>query len=70
MASFYKRFVPGFATLSRPLLNLLKKNVPYAFTEECREFVEALKRYLCESPVLRYPDFSGKYRFHVYTNAS
>ena len=26
--------------------------------------------YLCESPVLRYPDFSGKYPFHVYTDAS
>ena len=49
---------PGFAALARPLLNLLKKNVPYVFTEECRESFEALKRFLCESPMLRlYPDF-------------
>ena len=73
LANFYKRFVRGFATLARPLLNLLKKNAPFTFTDECRESFEALKRCLCESPVLRYPDFSGKYPFypfHVYTDAS
>ena len=70
LANFYKRFVKGFAELARPLLTLLGKNVPFLFTRECRDSFEALKRCLCESPVLRYPDFSGKYPFHVYTDAS
>ena len=70
MANFYKRFVPGFSGLARPLLSLLQKNAPFIFSQECRDSFEALKRCLSESPVLRYPDFSGKYPFHVYTDAS
>ena len=70
LATFYKRFIRGYAGLVRPLLDLLKKNAPFVFTQECRNSFETLKRCLCESPVLRYPDFSGKYPFHVYTDAS
>lgn len=70
LANFYKRFVPNFAKLALPLINLLKKNVPFAFTKECKEAFEGLKRMLTESPVLRFPDFSGNYPFEVFTDAS
>ena len=70
LVNFYKRYIRRFAELARPLLDLLRKNAPFIFSQDCRNSFEGLKRCLCDSPVLRYPDFSGKYAFHVYTDAS
>ena len=34
-AGFYKRFIKDFSQISRPLMNLLAKDVPFEFTDEC-----------------------------------
>ena len=32
---FYRRFIKDFSQISRPLTNLLTKDVPFEFTVEC-----------------------------------
>lgn len=69
-ASYYCRFVEGFAKLAAPLPRLVAElgstrsrwrstqNVIKNWTEECRESSEALKTKLITAPVLAYADFS------------
>ena len=63
--SYYRRFVPKFSSIAAPLHDLTKKDVPFAWTSECQEALEKLKRALSSSPILAYPDFSQDFRLHV-----
>jgi len=66
--SYYRRFVPGFAQLARPLHALVGKGVkgkmmePFNWTPECQTALDRLKRCLMCSPVLAYPDFSKPFQ--------
>ena len=68
LASYYKRFVPNFARIARPLHNLTKKDVKFFWTNKCQEAFEQLRGKLIEAPVLAYPDF--KLPFKLETDAS
>lgn len=68
MASFYRRYVPNFAELARPLTALTKKNAKFCFGTEAREAFIALKSKLIEAPVLAYPNIEKPYK--LYTDAS
>ena len=35
-AGFYRRFIKDFSKISKPLSNLLIKDVPFFFSEECK----------------------------------
>ena len=39
LASYYRQFIPGFATVAGPLHALIKKNVTFQWSAECEEFV-------------------------------
>ena len=60
LASYYRKFVPNFATIAAPLTELLKKGQPekVAWSEECERAFRELKRALTTEPVLKIPDFS------------
>uniref|UniRef100_A0A3B5PZG8 Gypsy retrotransposon integrase-like protein 1 n=1 Tax=Xiphophorus maculatus TaxID=8083 RepID=A0A3B5PZG8_XIPMA len=69
-ASYYRRFVEGFAKMAAPLhrraAELTSKgpkrkatqSIVGAWTEECQQSFEALKAKLTSTPVLAYADFS------------
>ena len=40
LAGYYRRFIPDFARIARPLNTLLKKNVPFAWTDAAQEAFE------------------------------
>ena len=42
-ASFYRRFIKDFSKVSRPLCNLLAKDVPFIFDDSCLVALEKLK---------------------------
>ncbi len=65
LASYYRRFVPGFAKIAHPLHQLLKKNIEWSWTEQCTKAFESLKKYLISPPVLAYPDFTKKFVLHT-----
>ena len=43
-AGFYRRFIKDFSKISRPLTNLLQKDVPFVFDDDCLEAFETLKK--------------------------
>lgn len=79
-ASYYRRFVEGFAKLAAPLHKLVAtlagtktrrgsgKPLDEAWTPQCEESFEALRAKLVSAPVLAYADFSKP--FILETDAS
>ena len=61
LASFYRRLVPKFAQIAKPLTELLRKHMPFAWTECQQSAFENLKTFLCSERVLAYPDFSSQF---------
>ncbi|KAK1662136.1 hypothetical protein QYE76_050295, partial [Lolium multiflorum] len=49
-AGFYRRFIKDFSKISKPLTNLLQKDVPFVFDDDCKEAFETLKKALVEPP--------------------
>ncbi|KAG8483000.1 hypothetical protein CXB51_021861 [Gossypium anomalum] len=59
LAGYYRRFVEGFSVVAAPLTKLIRKGVPFVWTEKQQEAFEKLKKVLTEAPVLIQPE-SGK----------
>ena len=65
LANYYRRFIKGFATVARPLHDLVKKDKKWEWTEkEERAFKELNERFTKE-PVLAAPDIDKKMRMEV-----
>lgn len=57
LANTYRRFVPHFADISEPLLELLRKRAPYVWNEQRQESFDKLKQAITTEPVfLTHPD--------------
>jgi hypothetical protein len=67
LAGFYRKFVRHFGMISRPLIDLLKKNVLFIWTVEHQKAFELLKQALSSAPFLALPDFAVP--FCIYTDA-
>ena len=68
LTGYYRKFVPRFADISRPLTQLMKKETKFVWTPECQKSFELLKSFLCGEPILKYADTSKPYT--LYTDAS
>ena len=68
LTGYYRKFVPRFADISRPLTTLMKKDTIFEWTSACQKSFELLKEALCGEPVLKYADTSKPYT--LYTDAS
>ena len=70
LASYYRRFIPSFASVAEPLRALTKKNAVFNWTPECQSAFERLKDLLVSAPVLAYPRFGSDAEFTLETDAS
>ena len=68
LTGYYRKFVPRFADISRPLTTLTKKDKKFKWTPACQKSFDLLKETLCGEPVLKYADTSKPYT--LYTDAS
>ena len=68
LTGYYRKFVPRFADISRPLTTLMKKGKKFEWTPACQKSFDLLKETLCGEPVLKYADTSKPYT--LYTDAS
>ena len=68
LVSYYRKFVPCFSDIARPLTQLTRKNEGFNWSTECDKCFHMLKDYLQEAPILRYPDPTADYI--LYTDAS
>ncbi|GBG72113.1 hypothetical protein CBR_g11046 [Chara braunii] len=56
LASYYRRFIKGFAAIAGPLTNLQRKDQLLILTPECDQAFSKLKAALISAPVLIRPD--------------
>ena len=68
LASYYRRFIPGFSAKANPLFKLTRKNVDFFWSDDCQVAFDRLKQLLIDSPLLVFPDFSQG--FMMETDAS
>ena len=68
LTGYYRKFVPRFADISRPLKRLTRKETTFNWTPECQKSFKLLKAYLCGEPILKYANTSKPYT--LYTDAS
>lgn len=68
LAGYYRKFIEGFSRRARPLSDLLKKTVPFKWTEDRTKGFEDLKNALCTAPVLQHLDLNKP--FILTTDAS
>lgn len=66
--NFYRRFIPNYATICRPLDQLKRKNIPFVWTERQQAAFQALKDLFSKQPLLMQPDPSKP--FYLETDAS
>ena len=67
-ASYYRRFIKGYATLALPLTKLLKENSEFEWGEEQNAAFSQLKACLSSAPILVHPDW--EHPFLLQTDAS
>ena len=65
---FYRYFVPNYSKIARPLIELMKKAVPFHWGEAQLKAFETLKSLMCSRPVLKQPDYTKP--FFLSTDAS
>jgi hypothetical protein len=65
---FYRRFIPDFSNIARPLHDLTKKNTRWDWTPACENAFLTIKDAFTHHPVLSMPDISSP--FFVMSDAS
>ena len=68
LASYYRRFVEGFSSISTPLTKLTHKEAKFQWDEMCEKSFQDLKNKLTSTPILVLPD--GTEGYAVYYDAS
>lgn len=56
MVTFYLKFIPKSAEILQPLYRLLRKDVPWKWTDQCEKAVSKVKEVLTSKPVLAHFD--------------
>ena len=65
LTGYYRKFVPRFADISRPLTTLIKKDKKFEWIPACQKSFDLLKETLCGEPVLKYADTSKPYTLYI-----
>jgi hypothetical protein len=68
LADYYRRFIPYFSKITKPITELLKKGNKYVWSEACDEASKHLKKLLTTLHVLAQPDTTKP--FDLYCDAS
>jgi hypothetical protein len=68
LAGYYRRFIPDFSRIAKPMTKLLKKGVKFEWSQKCEDVFHALRQHLTIAPVLAQPNNTKS--FDVYCDAS
>ena len=65
---YYRKFIPRYSDIARPLTNLTRKDIPFDWTNACQTAFQMLKEFLLKEPILKYP--MPEQPYILYTDAS
>ena len=68
LAGYYRRFIENFSKTAKPMIELLKKDTKFKWTEDCEASFQELKKRMTTVPLLTLPDIHKD--FQVYCDAS
>jgi hypothetical protein len=68
LAGYYRRFIPDFSRIAKPMKGLLKKGVKFEWSQRCEDAFHTLRQHLTTTPVLAQPNYAKP--FNVYYDAS
>lgn len=68
LAGYYRRFIPNFSKITKPLTALLKKDIQFNWGSDQQQAFNTCKEILTTTPLLQYPDFNKE--FLLTTDAS
>lgn len=68
LSGYYRRFIPNYSKITKPMTSLLKKDVPFKWGESQQHSFDTCKKILTSLPLLQYPDFTKE--FILTTDAS
>jgi hypothetical protein len=52
LVGYYRRFIPDFSRIAKPMTQLLKKGVKFVRSEDCEKAFHTLRQHLTTAPVL------------------
>jgi len=52
LSGYYRRFIPNFSKIAKPLTELLKKNTPFEWNQRAEDAFVSLKNLLTNEPLL------------------
>ena len=58
---YYRRFIPNFVDLAKPLVALTEKDVPFVWRLACEVSFAGLRDAMIRAPILAFPTESGDY---------
>jgi hypothetical protein len=68
LAGYYRRFIPDFSRIAKPMTELLKKGVKFSWDQKCEDAFHTIRDHLTTAPVLAQLDVSKP--FDIYCDAS
>ena len=68
LVGYYRKFIPHYADIARPLHALTRKDTAFEWSDICQRSFDLLKAMVSEEPILVYPDPSKPYV--LFTDAS
>ena len=68
LCGYYKKFVPCFSDIFRPLAKLMGHDVKWKWCDKCDLSFQMMKDFLISAPILKYPDTSKPYT--IFTDVS
>ena len=68
LLGYYKSFTPAHADITIPITNLLQKNVPFVWSQQCQAVLDYVKEIFCSKPILQFPNPNKDYV--LYTDTS
>jgi hypothetical protein len=67
LSGYYRRFIPDFSRIAKPITELLKKEAKFVWGQKCEDAFHALRQHLTTAPVLVQPNNTKP--FDVYCDA-
>ena len=61
LVGYYRKFIPHYADIARPLHALTRKDTVFEWSDICQKSFDLLKTMVSEEPILVYPDPSKPY---------